>query len=72
MLLERKTASHAQYDIAKSKADQSQADVSAAEADVERAKLDFGYATITSPIAGRAGISDVDVGNSLDPIAASW
>ena len=67
VLLERKTASEAQYDIAKSKADQSQADVSAAEADVERAKLDLGYATITSPIAGRAGISDVDVGNLIGP-----
>lgn len=67
VLLERETASEAQYDIAKSKADQSKADVSAAEADVERAKLDLGYATITSPIAGRAGISDVDVGNLIGP-----
>lgn len=67
VLLERETASQAQYDIAKSKADQSKADVSAAEAEVERAKLDLGYATITSPISGRAGISDVDVGNIIGP-----
>lgn len=67
VLLEREAASEAQYDIAKSKADQSKADVSAAEADVERAKLDLGYATITSPIAGRTGISDVDVGNLIGP-----
>lgn len=67
VLLEREAASEAQYDIAKSKADQSQADVSAAEADVERAKLDLGYATITSPISGRAGLSDVDVGNLIGP-----
>ena len=67
VLLEREAASEAQYDIAKSKADQSQADVSAADADVERAKLDLGYATITSPISGRAGISDVDVGNLIGP-----
>jgi membrane fusion protein (multidrug efflux system) len=67
VLLEREAASEAQYDIAKSKADQSKADVAAAEADVERAKLDLGYATITSPIAGRAGISDVDVGNLIGP-----
>jgi membrane fusion protein, multidrug efflux system len=67
VLLEKEAASEAQYDIAKSKADQSQAEVSAAEADVERAKLDLGYATITSPITGRAGISDVDVGNLIGP-----
>lgn len=67
VLLERETASQAQYDIAKSKADQSKADVSAAQADAERAKLDLGYATIASPIAGRAGISDVDVGNLIGP-----
>jgi len=67
VLLEKEAASEAQYDIAKSKADQSQADVAAAQADVERAKLDLGYATITSPIAGRSGISDVDVGNIIGP-----
>jgi membrane fusion protein (multidrug efflux system) len=67
VLLERETASEAQYDIAKSKADQSRADVSAAEAEVERAKLDLSYATITSPIAGRSGLSDVDVGNIIGP-----
>src|SRR5665811_1232337 len=36
VLLKKETASQAQYDIAKSKADQSQADVSAADADVVR------------------------------------
>ncbi|MGA9442257.1 MAG: efflux RND transporter periplasmic adaptor subunit [Methyloceanibacter sp.] len=59
--------SESQYDIAKSKADQSKAEVSAGDADVERAKLDLGYATITSPIEGRAGISSVDVGNLIGP-----
>jgi membrane fusion protein (multidrug efflux system) len=67
VLLERETASQAEYDIAKSKADQSEADVSAAEAEVERAKLDLSYATITSPITGRSGLSDVDVGNIIGP-----
>jgi membrane fusion protein, multidrug efflux system len=67
VLLKKETASQAQYDIARSKADQSKADVEAAKAEVERAKLDLGYATITSPIAGRAGISDVDVGNLIGP-----
>ena len=59
--------SESQFDIAKSKADQSKADVSSGNAEVERAKLDLGYATITSPISGRAGISDVDVGNLIGP-----
>ncbi len=59
--------SESQFDIAKSKADQSKADVSSGEAEVERAKLDLGYATIASPISGRAGISDVDVGNLIGP-----
>ena len=59
--------SESQFDIAKSKADQSEAEVSAGEAEVERAKLDLSYATIASPIAGRAGISDVDVGNLIGP-----
>jgi membrane fusion protein, multidrug efflux system len=67
VLLEREAASEAQYDIAKSKADQSRADVASAAADAERAKLDLGYATIASPISGRAGISDVDVGNLIGP-----
>jgi len=67
VLLQKETASEAQYDIAKSKADQSRADVAAAQAEVERAKLDLSYATITSPIAGRSGISDVDVGNIIGP-----
>jgi membrane fusion protein (multidrug efflux system) len=67
VLLERETASEAQYDIAKSKADQSRADVSAAQAEVERAKLDLSYATIRSPIAGRSGLSDADVGNIIGP-----
>lgn len=67
VLLEKETASQAQYDVAKSKADQSKAEVSAGKAEVERAKLDLGYATITSPISGRAGISDVDVGNLIGP-----
>lgn len=59
--------SEAQYDVAKSKAEQSKAEVSAGNADVERAKLDLGYATISSPIKGRAGISSVDVGNLIGP-----
>ncbi len=67
VLLERETASQAQYDIAKSKADQARADVAGAEADLQRAKLDLGYATIRSPISGRSGLATVDVGNIIGP-----
>ena len=41
--------------------------MSSGEAEVERARLDLSYATITSHISGRAGISDVDVGNLIGP-----
>lgn len=59
--------SEAQYDVALSQAKQADAEVSAGKADVANAKLDLGYATITSPLAGRAGISTVDVGNIIGP-----
>jgi membrane fusion protein (multidrug efflux system) len=41
--------------------------VEGAKAELERAELDLSYATITSPIAGRSGISSVDVGNLIGP-----
>lgn len=59
--------SEAQYDVALSQAKQADAEVSAGKADVANAKLNLGYATITSPLAGRAGISTVDVGNIIGP-----
>ncbi|HML91693.1 efflux RND transporter periplasmic adaptor subunit [Methyloceanibacter sp.] len=59
--------SEAQYDVALSQAKQADAEVSAGKADVANAKLDLGYATITSPLTGRAGISTVDVGNIIGP-----
>ncbi|WP_082025386.1 efflux RND transporter periplasmic adaptor subunit [Methyloceanibacter caenitepidi] len=59
--------SEAQYDIALSQAKQADAEVSAGKADVANAKLNLGYATITSPLNGRAGISAVDVGNIIGP-----
>ena len=67
VLVKREAASVAQYDIAKSLADQSRADVSAAQAEVDRAELDLSYATITSPIEGRSGIANADVGNLIGP-----
>lgn len=59
--------SEAQYDIALSQAQQADAQVESGKADVANAKLNLGYATITSPLDGRAGISTVDVGNIISP-----
>jgi len=59
--------SEAQYDIALSQARQADAQVESGKADVANAKLNLSYATITSPLNGRAGISTVDVGNIISP-----
>ncbi|MDJ0512733.1 MAG: efflux RND transporter periplasmic adaptor subunit [Methyloceanibacter sp.] len=59
--------SEAQYDIALSQARQADAQVESGKADVANAKLNLSYATITSPLDGRAGISTVDVGNIISP-----
>ena len=67
VLVKREAASVAQYDVAKSQAHQAKAEVAAAEAEVQRAELDLSYATILSPIAGRSGIANVDVGNIIGP-----
>lgn len=68
-LIDKKSpgVSEAQYDVALSQAKQADAEVSSGEADVANAKLNLGYATITSPLNGRAGISTVDVGNIIGP-----
>lgn len=59
--------SEAQYDIALSQARQADAEVASGKSDVANAKLNLSYATITSPLDGRAGISAVDVGNIISP-----
>ncbi|MFX7747774.1 efflux transporter periplasmic adaptor subunit, partial [Acinetobacter baumannii] len=43
-------------------AKQATADVAAARAAVETAKLNVGYASVTSPIAGRAGLAQITEG----------
>ncbi|MGD7163275.1 efflux RND transporter periplasmic adaptor subunit, partial [Ralstonia pseudosolanacearum] len=50
------------YDDAVAAAKQATADVGAARAAVETAKLNLGYATVTSPISGRAGLAQVTEG----------
>ncbi|ANJ74305.1 efflux RND transporter periplasmic adaptor subunit [Ralstonia insidiosa] len=50
------------YDDATAAAKQATADVAAARAAVETAKLNLGYASVTSPIAGRAGLAQITEG----------
>ncbi|MGN6261225.1 MAG: efflux RND transporter periplasmic adaptor subunit [Ralstonia sp.] len=50
------------YDDATAAAKQATADVAAARAAVETAKLNVGYASVTSPISGRAGLAQVTEG----------
>lgn len=46
---------------------QLQAQVQSQQASLEAAKVQLSYATITSPVAGRAGLRQVDVGNLVRP-----
>ncbi len=46
--------------------------VKQAQADVESAQLDLGYATVTAPIAGRAGRSQVTEGALVGQGEATW
>ena len=46
---------------------QLQAQVKSQEAMLKAAKVQLSYATVTSPIAGRAGLRQVDVGNLVRP-----
>ncbi|MBS0432784.1 MAG: efflux RND transporter periplasmic adaptor subunit [Proteobacteria bacterium] len=48
-------------------ADSARAAAKAADANVENARIDLGYATITAPIAGRAGIANVTEGALVSP-----
>lgn len=54
-LIGQKMISKQDYDLAIASARQTAADVAAAKAAQETAKLNLGYATVTSPIAGRIG-----------------
>lgn len=40
-----------------------QAEIEAATATLEQAKLDLGYTQVSSPLAGRVGMREVDIGN---------
>ncbi len=64
-LIAAKYASHQQYSTQKALVQQLEAQVRADQAALDSAKTTLDYATIRSPIEGRAGIRLVDVGNLL-------
>lgn len=61
-LVSRNAISQQEFDAAQARLAQAEADVRSAQAQVDRAKLDLGYATVTAPIAGRAGRAQVTEG----------
>ena len=62
LLVSRNAVSKQDYDTAISAQGQAAADVASGRAAVETAKINLGYTNVTSPIAGRAGITQVTPG----------
>lgn len=67
-LLSRDVGSRQTYDAQMSLVEQNEAQVDAASADLENARLQVEYATIRSPIDGRVGFRQIDVGNMVRPL----
>ncbi|MFC3710950.1 efflux RND transporter periplasmic adaptor subunit [Sphingoaurantiacus capsulatus] len=61
-LVERNAISEQEFDAAVARAAQAEADVGSARAQLEQARLNLGYATVTAPIAGRAGRAEITEG----------
>ncbi|MGR8935788.1 MAG: efflux RND transporter periplasmic adaptor subunit [Gammaproteobacteria bacterium] len=70
-LLPQKAVSVRDYDSAVGREAQAQAEVWAMQAAVEKAKLQFGFTRIVSPIDGIAGISQAQLGNLVGPGSAN-
>lgn len=74
LLLEADAVSRQAFDNAEGALAEAEAEVGVANANLARRKLDVGFATITSPISGRIGISNVTEGalvgqNDANPLA---
>lgn len=63
MLMRQDYASHQQYDTQQSQVLQTTAQIAGDQAMIEAAQLNLAYCYITSPIAGRVGLRQVDPGN---------
>ena len=57
----------AQRDAAQAKVDNASAGIKQAQAAIEQAKINLGYTTISSPIAGRIGATRYTEGNVVNP-----
>jgi len=66
-LVAQKAVSQAELDKALSMKRAATAEMNADQAMIDNAKLDLGWTTVTSPIAGIAGISKVGVGDLMTP-----
>ncbi len=65
MLIKTKAATQQQYDTQVATVAQNQAQVSIDQALIDSARTTLSYTSITSPIAGRTGIRNVDIGNLI-------
>lgn len=66
-LVKRDVASRAKFDNAKANFGTAVAELDAAKAQQQRAELDLSYTQIQSPLSGRSGRAQVDVGNLIGP-----
>ena len=67
-LVAQKAVSQAELDKALSSEKAATAEVEADQASLENAKLNRGWATVTSPISGIAGVAKVGIGDLMTPI----
>ncbi|MEQ6887823.1 efflux RND transporter periplasmic adaptor subunit [Halomonas sp. CS7] len=66
-LLSQNSVSRQQVDQAQAELNVARASVSQAEAALANARIDLGYADVTAPVAGMIGLSEVNLGNLVQP-----
>ena len=70
-LVEKNYIARQQLDTTKAQVSQFEAMIKGDEAAVQAARIQLGYTTIRSPIDGRAGIRQIDVGNVVHSVSMS-
>ncbi len=66
-LLKRSSVSRQQYDQALADQQVARAQVAQVEAALASARIDLGYTQVTAPVSGRIGLSQVNLGNLVNP-----
>ncbi|QNI03603.1 efflux RND transporter periplasmic adaptor subunit [Halomonas sp. SH5A2] len=66
-LLNQNSVSRQDYDQARADLGVAQASVAQAEAALESAQIDLNYAEVTAPVAGMISLSEINVGNLVQP-----